>query len=246
MANLFNIEEKYLSIIAQLEDNDGELTPELETALTITHDELIEKIKSYYYVIKTKEAEIEVAKSEVERLKGAMITRKNLIDRLKKVVDQAVELFGTPGKSEGKKLDLGDLKVWQKKTEALGLAEEAVIDDERFCLKEIKFALSYEEANELLNIIKNPILTSKEFIPNVNIVLIKDKLKTWLLQNEEEHKRLRTIIDERLSSPITNVEFENNNISVGEEVTEQELQDEKDIKVLMVSKINHNSTVIFR
>jgi len=246
MANLFNIEEKYLSIIAQLEDNDGELTPELETALTITHDELIEKIKSYYYVIKTKEAEIEVAKSEVERLKGAMTTRKNLIDRLKKVVDQAVELFGTPGKSEGKKLDLGDLKVWQKKTEALGLAEEAVIDDERFCLKEIKFALSYEEANELLNIIKNPILTSKEFIPNVNIVLIKDKLKTWLLQNEEEHKRLRTIIDERLSSPITNVEFENNNISVGEEVTEQELQDEKDIKVLMVSKINHNSTVIFR
>jgi len=246
MANLFNIEEKYLSIIAQLEDNDGELTPELETALTITHDELIEKIKSYYYVIKTKEAEIEVAKSEVERLKGAMTTRKNLIDRLKKVVDQAVELFGTPGKSEGKKLDLGDLKVWQKKTEALGLAEEAVIDDERFCLKEIKFALSYEEANELLNIIKNPILTSKEFIPNVNIVLIKDKLKTWLLQNEEEHKRLRTIIDERLSSPITNVEFENNDISVGEEVTEQELQDEKDIKVLMVSKINHNSTVIFR
>jgi len=245
MANLFNIEEKYLSIVTQLEDNDGELTPELETALAITHDELIEKIKSYYYVIKTKEAEIETAKNEVERLKGAMTTRKNLIDRLKKAVDQAVELFGTPGKSEGKKLDLGDLKVWQKKTEALELAEDAVIDDERFCLKEIKFALSYEEANELLNIIKNPILTSREFIPNVSIVLIKDKLKSWLLQNEEEHKRLRTVIDERLSSPITHVEFEEQ-VSPETQARLEELQDEKDIKVLMASKINHNSTVIFR
>jgi hypothetical protein len=48
-----------------------------------------------------------------------------------------------------------------------------------------------------------------------------------------------------LSSPITHVEFEEQ-VSPETQARLEELQDEKDIKVLMASKINHNSTVIFR
>lgn len=233
---VFSIIEEYNALIAEIEDLDGEITPELAAKLAINENELAQKIRAYYFVIKTKEAEINLAKEEQERLNEVRKTKENVIKRLKKIVDLAVETFGTIKHSGAKGLDLGDLKVWQKKTVALELLGE--IDDERFCNKKLTFTLSYDEAFKLSKLLaENHLKTKETYIPVTSIEVIKDKLKQWLIDNEEQYKLLR-----QKASEITTVEFENTNIQL---VGEEETQEKKDMKITLASELKHNSTVIF-
>ena len=45
--NIFNIEKDLLSIFAEIEDNEGELTPEVEEKLAITKDNFNNKITNH-------------------------------------------------------------------------------------------------------------------------------------------------------------------------------------------------------
>ena len=44
---LYEINEEYLGILAQIEDNEGELTPELEQALAINEENHAAKLEAY-------------------------------------------------------------------------------------------------------------------------------------------------------------------------------------------------------
>jgi hypothetical protein len=242
MGNVFTIINEYEELINQIEELGGEITPELAEKLAITEQDLTKKIRAYYYVIKTKESEIQLAKDEQERLGDVRKTKENVIKRLKKMVDLAVEVFGTPKPSGAKGLDLGDLKVWQKKTEALELLGD--IDDERFCNKQVSFTLTYEDAKYLLRVIEEE---GKNFlVPTISNQIIKDKLKQWLIDNEEEHKKLLSEYKDKLKLP--NIEFdlqfsENQN---GKPITQEEVIQVKDIQILLNTNLQHNSTVIFK
>jgi hypothetical protein len=228
---VFTIISEYDAIISEIEELGGEITPELAVKLAINEQELAQKIRAYYFVIKTKEAEINLAKDEQERLNNVRKTKENVIKRLKNVVDLAVETFGTTKPSGTKGIDLGDLKVWQKKTEALELFGD--IDDERFCEKKFAFNTTYDRYAFILDA-----LNHLDISPIITIDLAKDKLKQWLIDNKEEHKTLR-----QKASEITNVEFEEIN---GIPLPVEETQEDKDLKVILASNIKHNSTVIFK
>ena len=47
MTNIYNITAELEDIFLELEENDGELTPELEERLAITQDNLKEKLNNY-------------------------------------------------------------------------------------------------------------------------------------------------------------------------------------------------------
>lgn len=47
MASIYNITAELEDIFLELEENGGELTPELEERLTITQDNLKEKLNNY-------------------------------------------------------------------------------------------------------------------------------------------------------------------------------------------------------
>jgi hypothetical protein len=228
---VFTIIEEYDALMSEIEELGGEITPEIAAKLIINENELAQKIRAYYFIIKTKEAEINLAKEEQERLNEVKKTKENLIKRLKKTVDQAVEIFGTLKPSGAKGLDLGDLKVWQKKTKALELLGN--IDDERFCEKKFTFNTTYDRYAFILDA-----LNHLNISPVITIDLAKDKLKQWLIDNEEEHKILR-----QKAAEITDVEFEDTNIQL---VGEEETQEDKDTKVLLATELKHNSTVIFK
>ena len=229
---VFTIIQEYDELMNQIEELDGEITPEIASKLIINENELAQKIRAYYFVIKTKEAEINLAKEEQERLNNVKKTKENLIKRLKKVVDLAVETFGTVKPSGVKGLDLGDLKVWQKKTKALELLRD--IDDPRFCDKLFTFQFRYSDAEEFLNYIEG---TTFADVISTKIITDKESLKQWLIDNEEEHKMLR-----QKAAEITEVEFEDTNI----QLIEEETQEDKDTKVLLATELKHNSTVIFK
>ena len=102
--SLYNIEQEYLEIANQLED--GELSPELETALAINERELQGKAIAYAYVIKEAEDTVSVIDAEIKRLQGLKKTEQNKAQRLKDTIQNAMELYGiTEIKTETLKLN---------------------------------------------------------------------------------------------------------------------------------------------
>lgn len=68
MANLFNIDEELYKVYNEIENNGGEMTPELEAALEITEAERQTKGEGYVHVIKQLRSQSEMIKNEAKRL----------------------------------------------------------------------------------------------------------------------------------------------------------------------------------
>lgn len=102
--SLYNIEQEYLEIANQLED--GELSPELETALAINEKELQGKAIAYAYVIKESDDTVSVIDAEIKRLTAIKKAEQNKAKRLKETISNAMNLYGiTEIKTETLKLN---------------------------------------------------------------------------------------------------------------------------------------------
>jgi hypothetical protein len=230
MGHVFQLVEQYNALMQEIEELGEEITPEIAEQLNIKEEELATKVRAYYFVIKTAEGQIQLAKDEQERLMSVRKSKEGLIKRLKKTVDLAVETFGIiKPKAVGKSLDLGDLKVWQKKTVAMEIMEGAIINDARFCSKLLTITLSYSQVVQFYELIKDFDFIKENLTENN--FLNKDTLKEWLIENEDYIKEVRN-----LSSEITNIEFER----------EVDNQIEKDTAIALATQLNHNSTVVFK
>lgn len=124
MNNLFDIEQSFLNIFEELEENGGELTPELEDALNITQENFINKIKSYVNVIKSYKNDLDAVKCESNRLKDYKITKNNTLERLNNRVIEAVEKFGDTNKNGVNFVDYSTGKVSIRKTKNINIDEE--------------------------------------------------------------------------------------------------------------------------
>ena len=69
MSNIFDIEKSLYLILNEIEENGGELTPELEEQLSISEDEFKAKVESYTNVIKELSSEMSLIKEEQARIK---------------------------------------------------------------------------------------------------------------------------------------------------------------------------------
>ena len=124
MNNLFDIEQSFLNIFEELEENGGELTPELEDALNITQENFINKIKSYVNVIKSYKNDLDAVKCESNRLKDYKTTKNNTLERLNNRVIEAVEKFGDTNKNGVNFVDYSTGKVSIRKTKNITVDEE--------------------------------------------------------------------------------------------------------------------------
>jgi hypothetical protein len=91
--SIFNIKQEYVELLNQLEEVEGELTPELEAALVISREELETKAAGYAYVVNKLQADEDVIASEIERLKALKASKAKNIERLKTSVRDAMVLF---------------------------------------------------------------------------------------------------------------------------------------------------------
>jgi len=121
--SLYNIETEYLEITNQLED--GEVTPELETALAINEAELQGKAVAYAYVIKESDDTVAAIDAEVKRLQGIKKTEQNKSKRLKGAIHVAMDLYGIQEiKTETLKLN------FRRSEGVICTVEEVKLDDE--------------------------------------------------------------------------------------------------------------------
>lgn len=115
--NIWQIQQDLIDIFNELEENGGELTPELEDKLNITQSEFKNKIENYLYVIKQTESDINACDAEAKRLTALKKSKQNTIDRIKSVMVKAIEQFGDENKSGNRFIDLGTAKITVRKSD---------------------------------------------------------------------------------------------------------------------------------
>lgn len=124
--NIFEIEKELLDITNELEENGGELTPELEEKMKITQDTFKTKVQGYTNVIKQLKSDIKLVDDEINRLTQIADQKSKTIERLTNILVTAINEFGELNKNNVKFVDYGTGKVSVRKTKAVEVNEELV------------------------------------------------------------------------------------------------------------------------
>ena len=122
--NIWQIQQDLLSIFNELEENGGELTEELEQQLAISQEDFRSKVESYTNVIKSVKADIAAIDQESKRLAELKKSKTAMVDRLSKVIIEAVDRFGDTTKTGGKFFDYGTGKVSIRNSQKVELDED--------------------------------------------------------------------------------------------------------------------------
>ena len=126
MSNIFEIEKDLLELYDELEENGGEVTPELEDKLTITQEEFTRKVRGYTNIIKSLQNDMSSIKEEQARLKALYEKKDKTVNKLKEIIINAIDIFGDTKKSGVKYLDYGTGEVSVRKSEAVEINDDLV------------------------------------------------------------------------------------------------------------------------
>lgn len=119
MGTIFDIERDLIILFEELEENGGELTPEIEEKLQLNSQEVTRKVKSYVaYINKLKADEIAI-KSEQDRLATLKKSKDNAIKSITNLVLYAIKNFGDEDKKGKKFFDWGTGKVSIRNSQAV-------------------------------------------------------------------------------------------------------------------------------
>lgn len=124
MQSLFEIESKYLELMNEIEELEGEITPEIEKQLIINQNELKNKVSQYRELMIMIESDISAADIEIKRLQAFKQRKTNLISLLKDRLLEAVRLYGEDGKSGNKTLKFETISLYTRKTMPLVVPED--------------------------------------------------------------------------------------------------------------------------
>ena len=124
MASIFKLQQEYLDMMNEIEDNEGELTPELEEQLAINIDSFEDKMGNYADLIDFLKSQVTMNKDKIEAIVKLSNTSSNLIDRLKSNMRDALQLYGEDGKSGNKILNIEGHKFYTRKNELVRVQDE--------------------------------------------------------------------------------------------------------------------------
>jgi hypothetical protein len=122
--NLFNIKNEYQNLIAQIEENGGDINEEQAKALELNESNLTEKSESYVAVIKRVEWDIYAINKEIDRLQDLKASSQKISDRLKLNLKEAMQVF----KVDEIKTPIS--KISFRKSTRLEINDEELIADE--------------------------------------------------------------------------------------------------------------------
>ena len=94
LRSIYAIQQEYVNLIEELEENGGELTEELEAILMKNEEDFKQKVKNYVFIIKEKESSLTLLDDEIRRLQALKKTRKTVIDKLETTILNALLLYG--------------------------------------------------------------------------------------------------------------------------------------------------------
>jgi translation initiation factor 2B subunit (eIF-2B alpha/beta/delta family) len=92
--SMYQIRGEHLGLLKEIEESDGELTPEMEQALKLTADEFESKAISYGFVVKSFEDVEEMLDKEIKRLTALKQKAAKRAEKFKDTLDKAMKEFG--------------------------------------------------------------------------------------------------------------------------------------------------------
>ena len=114
---LYEISDELQQIINNIEENGGEVDEFTLEALEIKQEELENKIENYCNAITMINSDVDCCKNEKQRINNIQTTKKNIVEKLKTNILEAVLKWGSDGKSGNKVLNLPTRKLFTKTTE---------------------------------------------------------------------------------------------------------------------------------
>ena len=191
--NIWQIQQELLDIFNELEENGGELTEELEQQLAISQEDFRSKVESYTNVIKSVKADIAAIDQESKRLAELKKSKTAMVDRLSKVIIEAVDKFGDTSKSGSKFFDYGTGKVSIRNSQKVELD-----DDKAKCM-----ANEYAKCIAFENMLGNA--SNREYITHEEMI-----------QRCKEHKttNLDLVVDEPYDITKDDIDYSSFDISI--------------------------------
>lgn len=119
--NLYNIQRRYLDILRMVEEADGEITPEIDQALTLTQSEMQEAAINIGFLIKSLDYNEEVLDAEIQRLTNLKHKVTKGKELLKNRLSASMQLFGI------ERIDSPTLKLSFRKSVAVEISDEMEI-----------------------------------------------------------------------------------------------------------------------
>lgn len=120
--NIYAIQNEYQLLINEIIEAEGEITSEIETALTINKEQLQSKAVDYSYVIKQLDSDCEQIDAELKRLQQLKKVRTNLAERLKDTISNAMNLY------EVEKIETPLIKLSFRNSESVEITNEKQLD----------------------------------------------------------------------------------------------------------------------
>ena len=129
---LYEIKNEYLELINQVEELEGEITPEIEIKLNINQNELQNKAIAYHSVILSKDAFNMQIDNEIKRLQALKKRNNSLVDNLKDRLVGAIQMFGeftvgtnTFGLRKSERVEVEDVNQLPKEYKTIKVTEQA-------------------------------------------------------------------------------------------------------------------------
>ena len=145
---LYDIKKEYLELINQVEELDGEITPEIEQQLIINQNELQNKAIAYHSVILAKDSFNIQIDNEIKRLQALKKRNNSLIDNLKNRLVGAIQTFGeftigtnTFGLRKSERVEVEDVNQLPKQYKTIKVTEQA---DKILIKKDLKLGKEIE------------------------------------------------------------------------------------------------------
>ena len=127
MKNLFNIDAELYEVYNEIENNGGEMTPELEATLEITEAERMTKGEGYVYVIKQLRSQADMIKSEIKRLQELAKRYENSADKLADTLLQSVVAHG--------QIKTALVTISSRKNKSVSITDASLLQPEYFRIK---------------------------------------------------------------------------------------------------------------
>lgn len=134
--NIYQIEQEYLSLAAQLIENGGETNEELDAALAINKENFEIKSAKYAYVTKKFDDEVTLLDKEIERLTALKNSREKAKEKLKSIVKEGMLLYGV------EKIETQNIKL------SFRASKETIIDDAALLPKKYKTIVKVEKIDK--------------------------------------------------------------------------------------------------
>lgn len=127
--NIYQINQEHLELMRLIEENEGEITPEINDALKLNEEDFENKAVSYGYLMKSINDDALIIKNEIERLGKKLSAKLKLEADLKERLVFAMQSFNVS------KIDRNNLVLSFRKSKQTQISEDAIIPEKYIKIK---------------------------------------------------------------------------------------------------------------